>query len=403
VRGLVLLPVALVAAGAAASAGAAPPPAPSVVGPRQTTSQEPTFGFRSPGAARFVCAFDSPALHACASRYSQWLTVGAHVLRVAAVSRTGTHSRAVAVRIRVVSPSGVYTDMRVRVGDGAGVPAVESGDVWVPNTRAGTLSRVDVAGGKVVATLRLGPPVRASGYLDSAVAAGGSVWVARDFAGEIDRVDPGTNSITLRTVVEPRPGGLATGGGSVWAFHFLGDTVTRIDATTGARTTLIVPGALGTGIAYAGGALWLLTVEPSSLIKLDPESGAVLARVPVAPPSPPKHALVDTWWVAAGGGSLWLANSNYDLVTRVDASEANVVASIPVPVATPFGVAFFQGAAWAAGAGKVVRIDPATNRVTGSLALSRASAPIFTQLATGEAGLWATDYDAGLLYRIHVP
>jgi virginiamycin B lyase len=107
--------------------------------------------------------------------------------------------------------------------------------------------------------------------------------------------------------------------------------------------------------------------------------------------------------VAAGGGSLWLANANYDLVTRVDAAEAKVVASIPVPVATPFAVAFFQGAAWAAGSGKVARIDPATNRVTGTLTLSPRSVPVFTQLASGDAGLWATDYDRGLLYRIHVP
>ncbi|HKP18242.1 MAG TPA: hypothetical protein VJT84_07170 [Gaiellaceae bacterium] len=383
-------------------AGTVSPPAPSVTGPRQTASQEPTFVFRAAGAKRFACAFDSTRLHACPERYSQWLSVGVHTLRVQALSSTGARSRVVTVRVRVASPSGLYTDARVQVGAGAGVPAVAGDAVWVPNTRAGTLSRVDPTSGKVVATLTLGDAVRRGGFLDSAVVAGGGVWVARDAADEIDRVDPATDAIQARIKVASRPGGLATGGGFVWAFHFLGDVVTRLDPATGTKTTFSVPGALGTGIAFAGDAVWLLTVQPSTLVKLDPERGTVLARVAVAPPTAQKHGLIDAWWVTAGSGSLWLANANYDVVTRVDAVTATVVATIPVSAPAPFGVAFFGGAAWVAGSGKVARLDPATNRVTGTVTLSAGSSPFFTQVASGDAGLWATDYDRGLLYRIHV-
>lgn len=371
-------------------------------GPHQTASHEPAFAFRSAGAARFLCAFDSTRLHACPPPYSQWLTIGAHVLRVQAVARSGARSRTVSVAVRVVSPSGLYTDIRLRVGDGAGVPAVDSGTVWVPNTRAGMLARVDVAGRRVIASIPLGERPSGSGFLDAAIAAGGSVWVARDAADEIDRIDPATNQVGARIKVASRPGGLAAGGGYVWAFHFEGDTVTRIDAVSGAKATFTVPGALGTGIVYAEGSVWLLTEQPSFLIKLDPASGAVLAKVAVTPSAPLRHGIVETWWVAAGGGSLWLANANYDRVTRVDAAAAKVVASIPVPVNVPFGVTFFGGAAWAAGGGKVVRIDPATNAVTGTVTLSRLSTPLFTQVASGDTGLWATDFNAGVLYRIHV-
>jgi YVTN family beta-propeller protein len=128
-----------------------------------------------------------------------------------------------------------------------------------------------------------------------------------------------------------------------------------------------------------------------------------VARVAVAPQTAQKHGLIEAWWVAAGGGALWLANANYDVVTRVDAATAKVVATIPVSAPAPFGVAFFQGAAWVGGSGKVARVDPATNRVAGTLPLSPSSSPLFTQVASGDAGLWATDYDRGLLYRIHVP
>jgi len=42
----------------------------------------------------------------------------------------------------------------VQVGPGAGVPAVDRGVVWVPNTLAGTVSRVDVVHHRVAATVK---------------------------------------------------------------------------------------------------------------------------------------------------------------------------------------------------------------------------------------------------------
>ena len=292
---------------------------------------------------------------------------------------------------------------RIAVGRGAGVPAVDGNAVWVPATKLGSVVRVDVAGKRVVKSIKLGAPPRFTGYLDSAVIAAGSVWVARDVGDEIDRIDPARNRLTARIKVDSRPGGLAVGGGYVWAFHFLGPYVTRIDATTGAKRVFTIQGAAGTGIAYDAGAVWLLTATPSSVIKLDPGSGAVLARVPIVPPRPPKHGIVDTWWIAAGGGSLWAVNANYDRVTRVDEATGKAVASVSVPVSIPFGVVVYRGAAWVAGEGKVVRVDPATNRVAGVVTLSRSSRPVFTQVAAGPSGLWATDYDAGTLYRLRVP
>jgi DNA-binding beta-propeller fold protein YncE len=253
-----------------------------------------------------------------------------------------------------------------------------------------------------VATIKLGALPRFQGYLDSAVAAGGSIWVARDIADEIDRIDPQTNRIVARIKVESRPGGLTVGAGYVWAFHFETGAVTRIDAATGAKKVLTIPGAFGTGIVYAAGPIWLLSVQPASLFKLDPATGAILARIAVTPSRSAKHGLIDTWWIAAGGGSLWLANPNYDLVTRVDVATAKVAATVPVPVEIPFGVVVGRGAVWVAGAGRVARIDPATNGVTGVVTLSKRSVPIFTQVAIGPAGLWATDYDAGVAYRIHI-
>jgi DNA-binding beta-propeller fold protein YncE len=305
---------------------------------------------------------------------------------------------ALLVGLALATPPAVA--FRVPTGKGAGVPAVDSATVWVPNTQAGTVSRVSVRGRKVTATIKLGTPALAGGYLDSAAVAGGSVWVARDLANEIDRIDPATNRVRARIKVSSRPGGLTTGGGYVWAFHFLGPQVTRIDERTGAKRVFTLPDVAGSGIVFAGDSVWVLSTRPPGLVELDPATGKELARVAI-PLSPNlKHGVIDAWWVAAGAGSLWVAEANYDRVERVDAATAKVTASIPVPTAAPFGIAFYRGAAWVAGSGKVSRIDPATGKVASPLTLARGSAPVFTQVAAGPSGLWATDYDKGVLYRV---
>ena len=69
-------------------------------------------------------------------------------------------------------------------------------------------------------------------------------------------------------------------------------------------------------------------------------------------------------------------------------------AALPVPRAAY--------AAWVVGSGKVVRIDPAADRPGAALGLAKGAAALFTQLAAGPSGLWATDYDRGMLYRLRV-
>jgi hypothetical protein len=98
------LALAVLAAGAAA-ARPRPPAAPTVTGPRSTSSTTPVYRFKAARAVSFRCAFDTPKLHRCAARYSQRLTVGAHALRVQAVGRRGRTSRVVRVGVTIVPPT----------------------------------------------------------------------------------------------------------------------------------------------------------------------------------------------------------------------------------------------------------------------------------------------------------
>lgn len=175
--------------------------------------------------------------------------------------------REVVLALTLAAPPSVA--LHVQVGGGAGVPAVDRGAVWVPNTHDGTISRVG-SGGAVVTTIKLGAGTTSNGFLDSAVVAGGKVWVARDGAAEIDQIDPAADRVTKRVRVALRQGGLTAGGGYVWAFHFLGPQVTRIDQTTGVKKVFTVAGLAGSGIVYAGGAVWVVSSGSTALLKLDP-------------------------------------------------------------------------------------------------------------------------------------
>jgi len=58
--------------------------------------------------------------------------------------------------------------------------AVDGGRIWVTNWQRNTVSGVDAASGRVVATLKAGPPPRGGGQgVSAAIAGAGSIWVVR--------------------------------------------------------------------------------------------------------------------------------------------------------------------------------------------------------------------------------
>jgi streptogramin lyase len=374
--------------------------APHVAGPRTTIAERPVYRFRAAHAIGFRCAFDSRHLHRCNARYSQPLGLGRHTLRVRAVGRGQALSRTVTVRVVVKSPyPSLAAGAPLAVGVGAGVPAVDPGGLWVPVTATGDLARVDPGGGSVTARVHVGLPPAGSGFLDSAVFAGGSVWAASDSGGTIARVDPTSGAVTGTIAVPPRPGGLAAGGGSVWAFHFQSSSVTQIDAATGAAHTLTVGDANATGIAYGGGALWLLTQLPSRVLRVDPSSGSVLQSIALSPPYARKHGLIETWWLAYGDGAVWATLPNYDAVARIDAATGSVRYA-RTPYGEPFGVAAGGGSAWVATDHGVLRLDATTGSPSGVALLPTASRTRFVSITYSSGAAWFTNYDRGTLTRV---
>ena len=238
--------------------------------------------------------------------------------------------REVVLALTLVAPPSVA--LHVQVGGGAGVPAVDRGAVWVPNTRRDRVARQPAGRWW---RRRSEPGSERGCFLDSAVVAGGASGVARD-AGEVDRIDRRRG-----------PGGAAHHGGGAAGRPDVGGYVRFTSSARSRADQARAKGLHGPGVGRVGdrlrGERRLGALHASAgLVKLDPKTGRVLARVPIPLAPTLKHGIIDAWWVAAGAGSLWVAQANYDRVVRVT---GKVARAIPVPVAAPFGVAFYRGAA----------------------------------------------------------
>jgi len=153
--------------------------------------------------------------------------------------------------------------------------------------------------------------------------------------------------------------GLAAAGGSVWVGGLGSGDVIRIDPANGKVLKRVTVGARIFNLAAAPGAVWAVDNALSTAVRIDTKSGKVTARVPVG------FQPYDIEW---GFGSAWVANAGDGTVWRI--TNGKVVKKIKVG-AEPNGLTAYRGVVWVSDhtLGKVVRIDPRTNTITGTVQL----------------------------------
>lgn len=153
--------------------------------------------------------------------------------------------------------------------------------------------------------------------------------------------------------------GLATGGGSVWVGGLGSGDVIRVDPATGKIVKRITVGARVFNLAAAPGAVWAIDNALSTAVRIDTKTGNVTTRVPVG------FQPYDIEW---GFGSAWVSNAGDGTVWRI--ANGKVVKKIKVGT-EPNGLTAYRGALWVSDhtLGKVVRIDPATNTISGTVKL----------------------------------
>jgi hypothetical protein len=267
---------------------------------------------------------------------------------------------------------------RIKVGGSPDTIAAGAGYVWVGDSLAGTLKRLqpeslrpvdveaagfptDVSAGEGAAWLALpdrgaaqgvtvdgpGEPVKVRGFPFQIAAGEGSVWAMSQKT--VERVDPSSDQSDGSPIsLEGSGASIAAGEGSVWIARGNRE-VARIDPGDGelqddpADVPKVFNVTTGESAAWALGADGVLT-------RLDPGTGQ--------PAGDPVQTGRGTD-VAAGLGYVWVTSDN-GTVLRFD-PESGAEVGIPVEVGRePTAIAVGEGAVWvaASGDGAVYKITP---------------------------------------------
>jgi YVTN family beta-propeller protein len=269
---------------------------------------------------------------------------------------------------------GVYQDDRgLAFGDGS---------LWVADSHG--LVRIDPATNAVAARIA-GPPGG-----DGVVFADGSAWYDSWEGGSVSRVDPQTNAIVATIPVGGGPEGMTVTPGSIWVASHYGWAVDRIDTTTNAVVAIPMhgppPPCCGPQeIAATPTGIWVGVPSTSHVVRIDPRTNTVVAEI---------SAGVSCGGLAADSSAVWITNggcggrsiAKIDPATNAIAFSGvigdMVVATDPVLAG---GSVYFRVQAVTSG---VERVDPATDKVTGSLEIPNLPSDDAGFLAYGAGALW---------------
>lgn len=319
-----------------------------------------------------------------ARRMAGIAVVGVAVIATAAVAAPNLWqaiSGPVASRPRPRPAVPLVVVSRTHLSHGGTFPAAGYGGIWV--TGEGVIYRVDPATAKIVATIAV-PGVDLE---QSHIATGaGAVWATgRDHGRDgVYRIDPRRNRIASFISLPPTPVGIAVAYGQVWVDEPRAGpaVVFRIDPRTNRVSGPPIQVGIGGGWLVAGfGAMWHTDGDgDGSVSRINPATGAVTRTLTNVPDV-----------TAAGAGSLW-GTGNYGGVYRLDPATGRVTATIG-RTKDAVNVTFWAGSAWVSAEppGTLIRVDPASNRISG-MAVPAGTSPIYITAAA--SGLWVVDITA---------
>jgi DNA-binding beta-propeller fold protein YncE len=152
-----------------------------------------------------------------------------------------------------------------------------------------------------------------------------------------------------------------------------------------------VPRPCGT-MAVAFGSLWVANCKDGNLYRIDVKTAQVQAIISTGIANPKGETNV-----VEGAGSIWVPSDGAGKIARIDPASNLVTASIAVEPNT-FYLAFGYDALWAVSpdSQSLQKVDPQTDSVTGRLALGKQ--PGF--LAAGEGAVWVQEQGDGTLARV---
>jgi hypothetical protein len=213
------------------------------------------------------------------------------------------------------------------------------------------------------------------------IAVGDDVWIGVD--GAIIHVTGSTNAQRRIAVPAMRTGNgsLAMASDGLWIADWAGNRIERLDPATG-RVELEADAPGPVGFIVQGDSLWVGSERNVTIYPVDRKTGKLGAKVGSAPGA------------TTGLGQFWQGAAGGDIITRLDPATGKVLGTVAVPAGSGCSVGgAFPDNVWA-GCGKfpgmenpagevVARIDPATSTV-----VTTARLPIFGGVVIANGVPW---------------
>lgn len=266
-------------------------------------------------------------------------TAAVILLTAASGSNTATGGNVV----RSVTSDGLGDGFQIGRGPSAVIGI--DGRLWVANTDAGTVSRIDASNGDEA--------VVGAGVPTGLASAEGMVWVLDPFASTLDVVGP--EEARVVDTIEVHGRAIAGAGDAVWVVDDINDLVHRVDARARALA-ISIPLPTGSGpsaIAADAEDVWVVNGLSGTVSHIKAGTNEVLAAA-IALSGKPSA-------VAIGEDAVWVTSSEQDLLVEIDPSTNRVRRAIEDVCDIPAAVVAGEGGVWVAclGDSTVQRIDPA--------------------------------------------
>ncbi len=199
-------------------------------------------------------------------------------------------------------------------------------------------------------------PLSAATAPCAAAAGGRFVWVSEYGSPYLVKINPKTNKVVAKTRIGFGSCGLGYGAGSMWVEDTSSSTISRVSVTTGKRLKAIPVGSTPYDATFAYGAAWTTSYGLGELERLDPARNRIAGR----------WKLGQATGVVGAFGSVWAAGS--DGVIRVDPASNKLLATIAISTGASWTAASAD-AVWVTTPTGLARIDPQTNAVVTTIPL----------------------------------
>lgn len=260
------------------------------------------------------------------------------------------------------------------------------GSIWV-GMGSGEVVRLDARSSREISRLKGGP----TEFVHGLAVGHRAVWILR---GRVTKFDPRSGAAReVRGIGSATAFALAVGAGAVWVADDGSNSVVRIDPRRMRRAAVIRAPGRAFGLAARGRHVFVVSV-PSSGPVTGPGGRRLLHRINPKTNrlSPPLVELDCDPGIAIGTETVWTSDPCSGALVRRDAKTLRATGRIEAPTGSAPILGF--GSVWLVGGDRLLRVNPATLRITASLAVRGSAAAI------GADAVWVLSMGNGIRGKV---